>query len=50
MINYRKEFFTVTLDEIEKKVAENGVNAEFVRLPEAMEYRETLAILAKINW
>jgi hypothetical protein len=49
MLNYRKEFFNVTLDEIEKKVKEIGLNAEFVRMPEAMEYRETLAILDKLN-
>ena len=49
MLNYRKEFFKVTLDEIENKVKEIGMNAEFSRLPEAMEYRETLAILEKLN-
>jgi predicted nucleic acid-binding Zn-ribbon protein len=49
MLNYRKEFFKVTLDEIENKVKEIGKDAEFSRLPEAMEYRETLAILEKLN-
>ena len=49
MLNYRKEFFNVTLDEIENKVKEIGLDAEFSRFPEAMEYRETLAILEKIN-
>ena len=49
MLNYRKEFFKVTLDEIENKVKEIGMDAEFSRLPEAMEYRETLAILEKLN-
>jgi hypothetical protein len=49
MLNYRKEFFNVTLDEIESKVKEIGLDAEFSRLPEAMEYRETLAILEKLN-
>ena len=49
MLNYRKEFFNVTLDEIENKVKEIGLDAEFSRLPEAMEYRETLAILEKLN-
>lgn len=49
MLNYRKEFFKVTLDEIETKVKEIGIEAEFSRLPEAMEYRETLAILEKLN-
>lgn len=49
MLNYRKEFFNVTLDEIENKIKEIGIEAEFSRLPEAMEYRETLAILEKLN-
>jgi hypothetical protein len=49
MLNYRKEFFNVTLDEIENKVKEIGFDAEFTRLPEAMEYRETLAILEKFK-
>lgn len=49
MLNYRKEFFKVTLDEIEQKVKEIGLEAEFIRIPEAMEYRETIAILSKLN-
>ena len=43
MLNYRKEFFNVTLEEIEQKVKETGLDAEFSKIPEAMEYRETLA-------
>lgn len=49
MLNYRKEFFKLTLDEIEQKTKEIGLEAEFLRLPEAMEYRETVAILEKLN-
>jgi hypothetical protein len=49
MLNYRKEFFKVTLDEIEQRAKEIGLNTEFIRLPEAEEYRETLAILEKLN-
>lgn len=49
MLNYRKEFFKVTLDEIEQRAKEIGLNTEFIRLPEAMEYRETLAILEKLD-
>jgi hypothetical protein len=49
MLNYRKEFFNVSLDEIEAKITETGLNAEFTRMPEAMEYRETLAILEKLR-
>lgn len=49
MLNYKKEFFKVTLDEIEEKIKEIGIEAEFHKIPEAIEYRETLAILAKLN-
>lgn len=49
MLNYRREFFNVTLEEIEQKVKEIGIEAEFTRLPEAMEYRETLAMLEKMK-
>ncbi len=49
MLNYRKEFFNVTLDEIEQKIKEIGIDAEFSKIPEAMEYRETVAILEKLN-
>lgn len=49
MINGRREFFKVTIDEIEAKIKELGLDAEFIKLPEAMEYRETLAILDKMN-
>lgn len=49
MINGRREFFNVTIDEIEEKIKELGLDAEFIKLPEAMEYRETIAILDKLN-
>jgi predicted nucleic acid-binding Zn-ribbon protein len=49
MLNYRKEFFNVTIDEIEQKVKETGLDAEIIKLPEAMEYRETVAILEKLK-
>ena len=49
MLNYRKEFFNVTLDEIEAKISELNIDAEFIKIPEAMEYRETKAILDKLN-
>jgi hypothetical protein len=49
MLNYRKEFFRVSLEEIETRVKAIGLGAELIRIPEAVEYRETLAILAKIN-
>lgn len=49
MLNYRKEFFNVTIDEIEQKVKETGMDVEILKLPEAMEYRETIAILEKLK-
>ncbi|MGE0018235.1 MAG: DUF4041 domain-containing protein [Draconibacterium sp.] len=49
MLNYRKEFFNVTVDEIEQKVKEIGIEAEFHKIPEAMEYRETIAILERLK-
>lgn len=49
MLNYRKEFFKVSLDEIENKIKELGFGAEFTKYPEAMQFRETEAILNRIN-
>lgn len=49
MLNFRKEFFKVSLDEIEQKVKELGLETTFIRTPEAIEFRETLSILAKMN-
>lgn len=44
-INTRREFFNVTLDEIKKVVRENyDKTVEFVDVPAAEQYRETLAI------
>lgn len=44
LVNYRKEFFNVTLDEIKKAVVEFSPNAEFVDDVEAQEYTETLRL------
>ncbi len=46
-INNRKEFFDVTLEEIEKIVHEYNVDTQFVRIPLAEEYRKTQAIIAQ---
>lgn len=44
-VNYRKEFFKVSLDEIEKVVKQNyDKTVEFIRIPTATEYRQTLEI------
>ena len=49
-INYRKEFFKVPLEEIEKAVNETTVSdIIFTKVAEAREYRETLAILKAEN-
>jgi hypothetical protein len=49
MVNQRREFFSVTLEEIENEVKKLDINAEFIKLPEAMEYHETIAIRDKMN-
>lgn len=43
LINARKEFFQVTLDEIERFARSRGVTMEFTMLAEAKEYRETVS-------
>ena len=46
MVNNRREFFKVPLNEIEKVVKENyDKTVEFKRIPEAQQYRESLKIL-----
>lgn len=47
MVNNRKEFYNVTLEEIEKIVKDTNADIEFIKLPEAREFRETHAILNK---
>jgi len=44
MINERKEFFNVSLDEIKDVVEESNVKVEFTKVAEASDYRETLVI------
>ena len=44
-INPRKEFFNVSLEEVEEIVHQQDVNAEFIRIPPAEEFRKTLAII-----
>ena len=47
IVNRRKEFFNVSLEEIEKAVRENHGEIEFTKLAEAREFRETMAIRLK---
>ena len=45
-VNLRKEFFKVSLDEIEKVVTQNyNKTVEFTRIPIASEYRQTLNMM-----
>lgn len=44
MVNPRKEFFNVSLSEIEKVVHENNASIEFTHIAEARDFRETNAI------
>lgn len=45
LVNFRKEFFKVSLEEIEKVVKESYGEIEFTKIAEARDYRETMAIL-----
>jgi chromosome segregation ATPase len=45
LVNPRKEFYEdVSLDEVEAFVRSRGLSAQFITVPEAREYRKTLAI------
>lgn len=50
MVNKRREFFYVTLDDIEKVVKENfDGSVEFIKTATAEQYRETLKIKQEMN-
>lgn len=50
MVNTRREFFNVTLDEIEAVVKNNfDSTVEFIKAAEAAQYRETLKIKETLN-
>lgn len=50
MINNRREFFKVSLDEIEEVIKNNyDKTVEFERTPQAEQYRESIRILESIN-
>ena len=44
LVNLRREFFRVTLDEIREAVEKNFGVITFVTVPDAEEYRKTLAM------
>lgn len=49
-VNYRKEYFRVTLDEIEQVIQEKyDKEVEFIKVPEAREYRETKSIIKQLE-
>ncbi len=47
LVNLRKEFFDVSLDEIAAVVKEYNSTIEFIKVPEAKSYRQTLALRAQ---
>lgn len=47
LINQRKEFFHVSLDQLEAFAKENNCEIEFTKLAEAKDYRQTLQIREK---
>ena len=47
LVNNRKEFFQVGLNQIEEAVQSHGLEIEFTKLAEAEEFRKTEAIRAK---
>ena len=50
MINGRREFFNVTLEEIEEVVKANyDETVEFVKIPQAEQYRESQKIIEQLN-
>ena len=44
MVNMRKEFFDVSIDEIAKVVKEYNAEIEVLKVPEARDFRQTLAL------
>jgi len=49
LVNPRKEFFEVSLDEIEECARLSGLSTEFTKLAEAKEYRETIAMKSSVS-
>ena len=49
LVNPRKEFFAVSIDEIDAFAREKGLSVEVTKLAEAREYRETLAKRAEAS-
>jgi len=43
-VNYRKEYFRTTLDEIKNALIRKGIEADFIEEPPAYQYRESMNI------
>lgn len=50
MLNHRKEFFKVKIEEIENRIKELGIETIFNKHHDAHQYRETLAIIENLNF
>lgn len=50
MLNNRKEFFRLNIDDVENKIKELGIEINLNKSCEARQYRETLAIMEKQNF
>jgi len=49
-VNYRKEYFKVTLDEIEKVIIEKyDKEVDFIKMSEAQQFRETQSIIKQLE-
>ncbi|WP_396151146.1 DUF4041 domain-containing protein [Flavobacterium sp.] len=48
MLNHRKEFFKIHIDEIESKIKELGIEVKLNKNTDAIQYRETLALIDTI--
>ena len=48
-VNLRREYFDITLEEIERNVKENFGEIEFTKIAEASEYRESIVIRKKME-
>ena len=49
MLNQRKEFFKVSIDEIESKIKELGLEVNFNKNFDAIQYRQTIALIESLN-
>ena len=49
LVNYRTEFFKVSIDEIEVRVKELNLKVELTKLAMAKEYRETVSLIQANN-